>query len=154
MRLFINSLIILIVLVCSCNTSPNTLKSTSNKIDTGKTTNYDSSLAKKITLANSRFKIIDSKAIESIMQVKELNAIIHVKYQDPTIFNSIRIDSVPNEINEDWLLSIQQNQPNKKETVKLLSILINANTSDIRIREVLNDSVFPLHIWRNLNGGK
>lgn len=72
-----------------------------------------------------------------------------LKYKnDSTIVNEIIIDGVPNDTNPDWTIMISQYQPRIKMSHRILTLFVDANSGNIRIWDIPNDTVLTLDSWR------
>jgi hypothetical protein len=133
-------------ILCSCqhnSNSKNPDNTATNTIDgfIGDTLNIE------ISDSNTKFKINDSLAIESVRQVPELRQIIDYKYEDTTIFNQLYIQSIPTESDNNWQFKIVQFHPKTGKVASLMWLLVNANNGNISVWNTPKDTIIPLDTW-------
>jgi len=148
---------IIIILICGLEFSCKNFHNGSKNSDTRdslsqnkvKANSIDSLYKVEISVANKRFKISDSKAIEIVRQVKNLREIIDWKYKDDsTVFNVANIDGIPNDTCFNWTINIRQEQPLINQSASLMFLIVNANNGNIKIWDIPKDTLLTVDEWR------
>ena len=157
MRLLQFILTLLLINSYSCGLNRHDKPMIKSESDSTKTKNVKTcNFQNEILQANKRFQISDKKALQLLLDIKEINILKNWNYKDTITSNDLFLIGIPNDSDQRWQFDLGQFQKGVDKYYALSHFWINASTGKIEVLDMNYgiDNPINLNEWLKLKRKK